>query len=316
MHVINVEKGTDQRLDLYLSHYFAQHEIKISRTKVQALIAQENVKVNGMRADKKTLLNSGDRVELMFSLDEFSEAPKRVREIEAQEIFIEVLYEDEDIAVINKPKNMVVHLDETHREFTLVNALLHRFSSLSDLGGRERAGIVHRLDKETSGIMIVAKNNESHEKLKLQFQNREIFKSYLALVRGGFSVCEGVIDAPIGRSRSNRLLRAVDGEGAREARTRYRVVEECGGLSLVNCILETGRTHQIRVHMKHIKHPIYGDRLYGIKADRDHPNAQYLHSHTVGFTHFRTRRYMEFSCDLPAYFKETLKALHFQTIDF
>lgn len=314
MITILVEKSENVRLDLFLSEYFKEENLAVSRTQIQNDIVKNLIKVNERDVDKKYIPKLSDVITYKRSLEELGRAGQKPEiEVIAQDLSIEVIYEDEDVALINKPKNMVVHIDEHNHRNTLVNALKFRFESLSDAAGEDRPGIVHRLDRDTSGMMIIAKNNEAYEHLKLQFQNREIYKKYLALVHGGFAQKEGVIDACIGRHPKNRLLRGVNGDGARPAITEYKVLEEQGAYSLVQCVLLTGRTHQIRVHMKYCKHPIYGDNLYGIKAHREHEKGQFLHSHTLGFKHMKTGEYMEFSCELPQYFKDKLKSLGFQT---
>lgn len=315
MITILVQEGEHPRLDLFLFEYFKKQNIDVSRTQIQNDIVKNLIKVNEQDVDKKYIPKYCDLILYHRSSDELARAgQKPERKVIAQDIALDILYEDQDVVLINKPKDMVVHIDDHNTQGTLVNALKFHFEHLCHAES-DRPGIVHRLDRDTSGIMIIAKNNDAYENLKLQFQKREIFKRYLTLVHGGFTQKEGIIDAPIGRHPKNRLLREVGGDAPRPAVTRYHVLEEQGAYSLVECILETGRTHQIRVHMKYSKHPVYGDNLYGIKAHRAHERGQYLHSHTLGFKHVKTGQYMEFSCKLPEYFTQELKSLGFQNHD-
>lgn len=301
MYRCQVEYTDSCRLDQYL----AKKIDFLSRNQIQKLIEKGDVKVNSQTVNKKYIPQPGDVIDLVYE-----EAQKR--DILPEDIPLGILYEDESVAVINKPKNMVVHIDDHNDSGTLVNALLHHFEHLSDVGGKERAGIVHRLDKDTTGVMLIAKTNEAYECLKAQFNDRRVFKRYIALVHGGFSVKEGIVDLDIGRHPKNRLLRAVGGENSKPAVTRYRVLQSVEKFSLVECILETGRTHQIRVHMKYLNHPIYGDNLYGIKEDRNHLQGQYLHSQSIGFYDVKTGEYHEISADLPEYFMDELKRLKFE----
>lgn len=288
-----------------LDQYLAKRVDFLSRNQIQKLIEAGDIKVNSHRVNKKYIVQLGDVIEIVH------EACKEP-DILPERIELDILYENESVAVINKPKNMVVHIDDHNDSGTLVNALMHRFEYLSDTAGRKRLGIVHRLDKDTTGVILITKTNEAYEYMKTQFNERRVFKRYIALVHGGFSSKEGVIDLEIGRHPKNRLLRAVGGENSKSAITKYRVLESVEKFSLVECILETGRTHQIRVHMKHINHPIYGDNLYGIREDRDHPLGQYLHSQSIGFYDYKTKEYHEISADLPKYFIDTLKKLKFE----
>lgn len=288
-----------------LDQYLAKRVDFLSRNQIQKLIEAGDVKVNSHYVNKKYILQSGDVIEMLY--EECVEP-----QVLPEKIALDILYEDESIAVINKPKNMVVHIDDHNYSGTLVNALMYHFDDLSDAAGHKRMGIVHRLDKDTSGVMLITKTNGAYYNIKAQFNSRKVFKRYIALVHGGFSLREGVIDLDIGRHPKNRLLRTVGGENSKPAVTKYRVLESVDKFSLVECILETGRTHQIRVHMKHINHPIYGDNLYGTKEDRNHPTGQYLHSLTIGFYDDKTGEYREFSADLPKYFMDTLKKLKFE----
>lgn len=296
--LVDSEVDIDKRLDVFL----AEKLENFSRAKIQKLIETENVVVNSKISNKKYKTKLNDLVELSYVVE-------KIKCIEAQNIELEVLYEDDYVAVINKPKEMNVQIDEYHRSETLVNALMYRFKTLSNIGGEERLGIVHRLDKNTTGAIIICKTNYAFEDIKSQFQDRSIYKEYIAIVRGGFSDKTGVISEPIGRHPKERVLRAVAGENSKEAITHYEVLEEKGQYTLVKCILETGRTHQIRVHMKHIKHPILGDSKYGIKNDKYFNYNQFLHSHKIAFNHVKTGARIEVISPIPKYFEKIWQEL-------
>ncbi len=289
------------RLDLFL----AKKLPAISRSTLQKIIDGERVKVDGKVKNKSSYRLSHDQ-----TVEVDIPAPKRT-EVCAEEIALDVVYEDSDLIVINKPAEMVVHPAQGHKSGTLVNALLHHCKDLSGIGGVERPGIVHRLDKETSGLMVVAKNDLAHEKLSNMFQDRTVTKKYLALVHGTVKEDEGTISAPIGRSTSDRKKMAViqittpDQEKAnakrprklksRTAVTHFKVLRRDKDTTLLELKLETGRTHQIRVHLSHIHHPIVGDRIYGLKKDKT--PAMALHSYYLSFAHPRTGKIMEFTKD-------------------
>ncbi|MBR6329619.1 MAG: RluA family pseudouridine synthase [Lachnospiraceae bacterium] len=225
-----------------------------------------------------------------------------------QDIPLDILYEDSDVIVVNKPKGMVVHPDNTHRDGTLVNALLFHCRDLSGVGGVMRPGIVHRIDMDTTGSVIACKNDAAHESIAAQLKVHSIRRVYVAIAIGSFKEKEGVVDAPIGRSEKDRKRMAVSKPGkGRRAVTHYRVIKEWNGLSLVECRLETGRTHQIRVHMAYLGHPILGDEVYGRSAvNKKYPAAhgQCLHAMVLGFEHPRTGEYVETVAPLPDYFYE------------
>ena len=216
---------------------------------------------------------------------------------------LRLLFEDEDLLVIDKPAGLVVHPGAGNQTHTLVNALLHHCTILSGIGGKQRPGIVHRLDKQTSGAMVVAKNDAAHQELSRQFADREITKIYLALVTGTLRRPHGRIDAAIGRHPIHRKKMAVNPERGRTARTDYRVLDSGGGVSLVECTLHSGRTHQIRVHMHHLGHPVLGDSLYGRNRQVTAPR-QMLHAWKLGFTHPRTNERMLFEAPPPDDFRE------------
>ena len=228
---------------------------------------------------------------------------------EPENIPLDVVYEDDDVIVVNKPQGMVVHPADGNRNGTLVNALLyHCKGGLSAINGVIRPGIVHRIDKDTSGLLAAAKNNEAHIKLAKQLKERKAVRKYYALVNGNIKEDSGTVNKPIGRSANDRKKMAVRADG-REAITHFKVVERFGNYTLVECILETGRTHQIRVHMASIGHSIVGDKTYGIKKEKFNLNGQLLHAKTIGFVHPSTGEMMTFSSNLPDYFTDVLNKL-------
>ena len=229
--------------------------------------------------------------------------------IEPENIPLNILYEDSDVIVVNKPQGLCVHPAPGNERGTLVNGLVyHCGDELSAINGVIRPGIVHRIDKDTSGLLIVAKNNEAHLKLSEQLKERKAMRKYVALVNGNIKEDSGTINKPIGRNPSDRKKMAVV-FGGREAVTHFNVLERFGQYTLVECILETGRTHQIRVHMASIGHSIVGDPLYGIKKEKFNLNGQLLHAKTIGFVHPRTGEMMEFTSDIPEYFENVLEKL-------
>lgn len=229
--------------------------------------------------------------------------------IEPENIPLNIVYEDSDVIVVNKPQGLCVHPAPGNERGTLVNGLVyHCGDELSAINGVIRPGIVHRIDKDTSGLLIVAKNNEAHLKLSEQLKERKAMRKYVALVNGNIKEDSGTINKPIGRNPSDRKKMAVVFDG-REAVTHFNVLERFGQYTLVECILETGRTHQIRVHMASIGHSIVGDPLYGIKKEKFNLNGQLLHAKTIGFVHPRTGEMMEFTSDIPEYFENVLEKL-------
>ncbi len=293
--------GEDKiRIDLYLTH----KEIYPSRSQIRNLIAQGKVKVNSSPVKPSYILKNGDTIDL--SLPENKEL-----EIKAEAIPLDIIYEDEYLTVINKPDDMIVHPAGKIRSGTLVNALLYRCrDSLSGIGGVIRPGIVHRLDKNTSGLMVVAKNDFAHLGLSKQIKEHQVTKKYLTLVYGNMKDDSGIIDAPIGRSLKNRKKMAVTVEGkSREAVTQFKVLKRFSGYTLIEATLRTGRTHQIRVHLAFIGHPIVGDQLYGRKKQGLNISRQALHSHILGFVHPSSKKYMEFSATLPQDMQELIDYL-------
>jgi len=233
------------------------------------------------------------------------EPEPRPVDVQAQDIPLDILYEDEDIIVINKPQGMVVHPAAGNYNSTLVNALLHHCRDLSGINGEMRPGIVHRIDKDTSGVLVVAKNDHSHVNLAQQIKDKTAVRKYIALVEGDIKEDAGTIDAPIGRHPVYRKKMAVV-PGGRRAVTHFKVLERFGRYTLIEARLETGRTHQIRVHMAYIGHPVVGDPVYGYKRQSFNLNGQLLHAQCLGFKHPRTGRYMEFCAPLPDYFTDVI----------
>lgn len=227
--------------------------------------------------------------------------------ISKQDIPLDIVYEDSDVVVVNKPSGMVVHPAFGHYEGTLVNALMYHCKDLSSINGVIRAGIVHRIDKDTSGLLVVCKNDASHESISEQLKAKTTTRKYYALVSGVIEHEFGKINAPIGRNPKNRQQQAVVEDG-KPSITHFKVIERLNDATLIECVLETGRTHQIRVHLAYIGHPVLGDPIYGLRKHIS-PNGQYLHAKTLGFIHPTTKKYMEFDSELPKDFVEKLESL-------
>lgn len=290
---IEVKDEIEERVDSYLAK-----ELNISRSKVQKLIKQGLVTVNEKVVSSNYIVKCGDFISVNDDLDyEIS--------VEAEDIDIDVVYEDSDLLVINKASGMVVHPAPGHYSHTLVNALLYRFQISG--GEKYRPGIVHRLDKDTSGLMMVAKGEKTHEKLSCMIANKEVERHYLAIVDGVIKHDTGTIDAPIGRDANNRQKMAVTDVHGKEAVTHFRVLETFSNHTLVECILETGRTHQIRVHMAYIGHPVSNDPLYGRGKSTEF--GQMLHSKSIKFKHPTTGKELFFEVDPPKEFLEKLEKL-------
>ena len=284
------------RLDLFL----AQHLPEFSRSRIQQLIRAGCIRRNGTTTRPHQLTRTGDEIEV-------TQPPPEKLEVTPEAIPLEILYEDDDLIVINKPAGMTVHPGAGHREHTLVNALLHHCRSLSGIGGKERPGIVHRLDKETSGCLVAAKNDVAHRELSKQFAARTVEKIYLALVAGKLREQTGVIEQKIGRHPVHRQRMSVLSSRGRAARTEYRVVRSSKQASLVECKLHSGRTHQIRVHLHHLGHPVLGDKIYGPRFAKDFPR-QTLHAWKLGFSHPRTGEWKNFDAPLPDDFNRAITA--------
>ena len=272
----------------------------LSRSLANEQIKNGQILVNGQSKKAKYTVKEGDVIS--YELPE-----PEVVEYVAEDIPLEIVYQDEDVAVINKPQGMVVHPSAGHTSGTLVNALMYHIKDLSGINGVLRPGIVHRIDKDTSGLLMIAKNDQAHVALAAELKDKKSLRKYWAIVHGNLPNDRGVIEAPIGRSEKDRKKQAVTAKG-KPALTRFQVLERFGDYTLVELQLETGRTHQIRVHMAYIGHPVAGDEVYGPrKTLKGH--GQFLHARTLGFTHPRTGEVLEFTAEAPAIFQETLDKL-------
>ncbi|AQS04289.1 MULTISPECIES: RluA family pseudouridine synthase [Clostridium] len=291
------EKDRGERIDKYLAEIFVDK----SRSFIQGLIEKDGIKVNNKTPKSNYKLRALDEIEVTFSEPE-------VLKVEAEEIPINILYEDKDVVVVNKSQGMVVHPAPGNYNGTLVNALLYHCKDLSSINGIIRPGIVHRIDKDTSGVLVVAKNDEAHNKLSDQLKDHSMKREYYALVEGRLKNDKGIIDKPLARNKRDRLKIGIV-EGGKRAVTHYEVLERFNGYTLIKCILETGRTHQIRVHMASIGFPLVGDPLYGFKKQRFKLKGQVLHAKTLGFVHPSKNEYMEFTTELPEYFQEIIEKL-------
>jgi 23S rRNA pseudouridine1911/1915/1917 synthase len=283
------------RLDQFLAKQLPQY----SRSRLQQLIRDGFVNLNGKPSRPRDLVRPGDRIGLT------EPAPEKI-DSQPEAIPLNILFEDRDLIVVNKPAGLVVHPGAGHREHTLVNALLHHCPTLSGIGGKERPGIVHRLDKETSGCLVVAKNDETHRALSAQFTARTVEKIYLALVAGRMRKKTGVIEERIGRHPIHRQRMSVLSTRGREARTEYSVLCSSGTASLIECRLHSGRTHQVRVHLHHLGHPVLGDKVYGGKSTGRFVR-QMLHAWKLGFRHPRTGEWKSFEAPLPDDFAEAME---------
>ncbi|WP_288552195.1 RluA family pseudouridine synthase [uncultured Ligilactobacillus sp.] len=290
--VVEMQNG---RLDKACSEIFSDY----SRSQIKQLLDGGNITVNGKIEKAKYKVKSGDVIRL-------EEPETKTLELRPENIPLDIVYEDDDVIVINKPQGMVVHPAPGHDEHTLVNALLYH-CPLSTINGTFRPGIVHRIDKDTSGLLMVAKNDKAHRSLAKQLKDKTNIREYVALVHGRIAEDEGTINAPIGRSLKDRKKQAVVKDG-RNAVTHFEVLKRYRDYTLVKCILETGRTHQIRVHMKYIGHPLVGDPLYGPKKTIK-GNGQFLHAGKLGFVHPTTGKLLIFEAPLPKIFQECLEKL-------
>lgn len=276
-----------------------------SRTYIRKLIDEGNVLVNAKISKANHILKPGDEITI------FMPDPVKL-DIKAENIGLEVLYEDSDIIVVNKPRGMVVHPAPGNYSGTLVNALMgYCEESLSDINGVIRPGIVHRIDRDTSGVLVVAKNNIAHEKLSSKLKTHDIKRIYSAIVEGVIAENSGKIDAPVGRHKIDRKKMSVNLKSGRKAITHFKVLERFADTTYIELQLETGRTHQIRVHMAYIDHPVYGDEVYGSLRKKRGINGQALHARVLGFEHPTSGIYMEFEAELPDYFKNLLCKLRY-----
>jgi len=296
--VEDVDAG--KRLDSFLAE---KNTAKYTRSFIGRMIEENLVLYNGKPYKASTKIKAGDRIEL------FEKEPEPLA-VKGEEIPLEIVYEDDDLMVINKPRGMVVHPAPGHTSGTLVNAVLsHAGESLSSINGVLRPGIVHRIDKDTSGLILVCKNDFSHKALAKQLEEHSITRRYHAICSGRLKEEQGTVSAPIGRDEKNRKQQAINYKHGKEAITHYRLLENLQNASLLECRLETGRTHQIRVHMKSIGHPLLGDPLYGPKKNLYAIKGQALHAMVLGFVHPRSGEYMEFSADYPEDFQKLLNKL-------
>lgn len=294
-------KVTPEQQKIRLDHFLKEaHLSDLSRASIISAIKSGIILINGSQVKAGYLLRTDDVIEI-------GEIKKEQINLEAVDMNLDIVYEDDDLMVINKPQGLVVHPAPSYKKPTLVHGLLFETNQLSDLNGEVRPGIVHRLDKDTSGLLVVAKNDLTHQVLSDQLAKHEVQRIYYAIVYGHFLEEEGSIDAPIDRNPKNRLKMAIH-PGGKEAKTHFKVLERFQNFTLVECRLETGRTHQIRVHMAYIKHPLVGDPLYGPKETIG-KTGQYLHAKSLTFFHPTKKKQMNFEIDLPLYFTNYLEHL-------
>ena len=292
MKIINVsEDKSDIRIDKYLIE-----ELGFSRSKIQKLIENDKIIVNDKKIKNSYLVRVDDEI----TIEEDFEEPMDVK---PENIPLDIFYEDDDVLVVNKPSGMVVHPAAGHYTGTLVNALLYHCMQLSGVNGSMRPGIVHRIDKDTSGLLLVAKNDEAHATLAKALQEKRVTRRYVALVYGVIPHDHGTIDAPVGRDPFDRKKMAVTDINAKEAVTHFTVLERLNDATLIECRLETGRTHQIRLHMQYIGHPVVNDPVYSSKK-LINSYGQLLHAKVLGFNHPKTNEYMEFTADVPEEFSK------------
>ncbi|MBK5253799.1 MAG: RluA family pseudouridine synthase [Peptostreptococcaceae bacterium] len=290
----------NKRLDVILSNEL----VDISRSRIQSLILEGCVKVNNETIGKKKIkLKLGDEIEVLIP-------EPIILDVEAENMPIEIVYEDDDVLVINKPSGMVVHPAIGNYTGTLVNAVMyHCGDKLSSINGVIRPGVVHRIDKDTSGLIMLAKNDKAHESLSKQLADHTVTREYWAIVFNNIKEDSFKIDTQIGRDERDRKKRAVNGTASKRAITNIEVLERFGNYTLIKAVLETGRTHQIRVHLAYLKHPLVGDVIYGPKKQVFNVDGQLLHAKTLGFVHPRTGEYMEFNSEIPESFQRILNKL-------
>lgn len=290
------QQAENERIDKYLAKYMKEY----SRSFLQKLIKDGQVLVNGKKIKNHYRVQEEDRIQI--------DIPEPLQtDILPEDLHLNIVYEDESVLIVNKPKGMVVHPSAGHASGTLVNGLMyHCKDNLSGINGILRPGIVHRIDMDTTGLLIVCKNDQAHNCIAGQLKEHSITRRYHALVKGHLKDMEGTVDAPVGRNPNNRLKMAINPIHGKPAVTHYRVLESFSSCTYIECRLETGRTHQIRVHMASIGHPLIGDTLYGGPAVKQ-VQGQMLHAKIIGFIHPVTRSYMEFDSELPEYFQEILQ---------
>jgi len=293
------EEDAGRRLDALLAAMLPER----SRSSLQKQIEEGSVLLNGSPSDKNARPRAGDRITVLTP-------PPEVLSVLPEDIPLDIVYEDGELLVVNKPKGMVVHPAAGNEDGTLVNALLfHCGSSLSGINGVMRPGIVHRIDKNTSGLLIVAKTDRAHQGLAAQIQAHSFLREYEAVVYGAVKADSGTVDLPIGRSQQDRKKMCVTEKGSRKAITHYSVLERFSGFTHIRCRLETGRTHQIRVHMAAVGYPVAGDEVYGPRKVIERLHGQCLHAKTIGFVHPVTGEQMFFDSELPEYFRAFLKSI-------
>ena len=292
---VKVVEGNNERIDKYLSA-----NTELSRTLISKMISDEYILVNNKKTKSNYKVKEGDFITI-------DESFKQETDIVPEKMNLDIVFEDDDIIIVNKPSGMVVHPGNGNYSGTLVNGLMYYTNNLSDINGEVRPGIVHRIDKDTSGLIIIAKNNKSHEVLSEYFQNKTISRNYIALIKGELNTNSATIDAPIGRSENDRKKMAVTAKNSKNAVTHLTVVKRYKGYTLVKLKLDTGRTHQIRVHMSYIGHPVYNDPVY--TNDKCSDFGQFLHSYSMDFIHPITKEEMHFECELPEYFASHLEYL-------
>ena len=295
MMEIKVINNDGIRLDKFL-----MDKLDVSRSKVQKLIDNDNILVNGKVCKASYVVKLDDMIEIK-SMD------NEEMVVEAENIPLDIVYEDDYLLVVNKPSGMVVHPGNGNYNHTLVNALMYHCNSLSSINGKIRPGIVHRIDADTSGLLLVAKNDMVHNDLAKQIGEKSVVRKYMCLVHGVINEDTATIDAPIGRDKHNRKKMCVTGDNSKDAVTNIRVVERYSDATLIECILETGRTHQIRVHMEYIKHPVVNDPVYGYNRMDDKDFGQMLHAKEIGFIHPVSGEFMDFKVDAPDKFWEILE---------
>lgn len=295
----------DDEIGLRIDQYLADALEGVSRSQVQKWMSQGRItsqKSKGNPLKKNYTLERGDVITVQVPEPE-------ILDIKPENLPIDIVYEDDQVLVVNKPQGMVVHPAPGNYSGTLVNAILYHVKDLSDIGGVIRPGIVHRIDKDTSGLLMIAKTNLAHQSLSDQLREHSVDRVYVALVHGGFTKESGTVNRPIGRHPQNRLKMAIVERGGRDAVTHYQVLERLGPYTLVECRLETGRTHQIRVHLAAIGHPLIGDPLYGAKKEKQKSDGQFLHAKVLGFEHPLTGERMVFSAPIPENFEKLLARL-------
>ena len=294
---------TSDSAGIRIDKYLTESLVVFTRSAVSKLIEDDNVTVNGKAVNKNYKLRLNDSINVFVP----DAAPL---EAEAEDIPLDIVYEDDDLLVVNKPKDMVVHPAAGNYTGTLVNALLfHCKDSLRGINGVIRPGIVHRIDKDTSGLLIVAKNDFAHLDLAQQIKEHSFHRAYEAVVYGNIKEEKGTVRQPIGRNPKDRKKMAVTDKNSKDAVTHYEVIKRFGDFTHIRCVLETGRTHQIRVHMAYTGHPLAGDSVYGPKKVITELKGQCLHAGEIGFEHPRTKEYLEFKASLPEYFNKFITKL-------